>query len=590
MLRNNLNTDILFLTNGDEVMRIKNNGNVGIGTTGPNDKLEVAGGIRVDDYIRARDSGGLALKTDDGTTRLYVKDNGNVGIGTTSPSQVLSVQGNVLADDYLTYSPLFAGDAVSQIQNIQCLDGTLEENGWCEVDHSTLPEELREGENFRKIDRSIQLNLRGIQQILTVIDLAKAPTTTSSLIIDSQGRFGIATTSPTNILTIAQGAGNAIADGWSVYSSKEYKTDIAYLEEDDYEEILDEIEGMDLARYRWKNEIASSSLPSYNKTMLGVIAEEAPAEVLSKDGRSVSLYDYASFALAGVKGVKSELDKLKNALGVIENEDGTLSVKENEVSEAVIIKGEGGQEYQLTLDNEGYVILDKVRVKELEIVSGGQMTVMSGENEITGEGEIVAGQRYGEVRNDKIKAGSKIFISFTSNLDGRNWWICEKKAGEYFRVCLSSPADTLTTFDYWIVQTKAKENEEESEEEGLISEESTISSGEATSTIDNTVTDNTATSTADSTVEDTADGTGVSGGSDGTATSTDSADLDIGGDASTITSETATSTLTTSDVVNDEAVSGEVTSGSFEGDNQVEENGQVATSTSSAAVLQETDN
>jgi len=56
-------------------------GKVGIGTTQPNDKLEVAGGIRVDDYIRARDSGGLALKTDDGKTRLAIIDDGKVGIG-----------------------------------------------------------------------------------------------------------------------------------------------------------------------------------------------------------------------------------------------------------------------------------------------------------------------------------------------------------------------------------------------------------------------------------------------------------------------------------------------------------------------------
>ena len=74
---------------------INSSGNVGIGTTGPNDKLEVAGGIRVDDYIRARDSGGLALKTDEGTTRLFVKDNGNVGIGTTRPRAKLEVAGRV---------------------------------------------------------------------------------------------------------------------------------------------------------------------------------------------------------------------------------------------------------------------------------------------------------------------------------------------------------------------------------------------------------------------------------------------------------------------------------------------------------------
>jgi len=35
---------------------------------------------------------------------------------------------------------------------------------------------------------------------------------------------------------------------------------------------------------------------------LGIIAEEAPDRVLSNDGKSVSLYDYTTFAIAGVKG------------------------------------------------------------------------------------------------------------------------------------------------------------------------------------------------------------------------------------------------------------------------------------------------
>lgn len=90
-----LNNNWLSGDGGNEGIYIDNNGNVGIGTTNPNYKLDVAGGIRVDDYIRARDSGGLALRTDEGTTRLFIKDNGNVGIGTTNPGRKLDVNGYV---------------------------------------------------------------------------------------------------------------------------------------------------------------------------------------------------------------------------------------------------------------------------------------------------------------------------------------------------------------------------------------------------------------------------------------------------------------------------------------------------------------
>jgi len=75
-------------------------GNVGIGTTDPLKKLDVNGGIRIDDYIEARDSGGLSLKTDDGTTRLFIKDNGNVEVaGSTKIGGDLNVNGDTQLGD-----------------------------------------------------------------------------------------------------------------------------------------------------------------------------------------------------------------------------------------------------------------------------------------------------------------------------------------------------------------------------------------------------------------------------------------------------------------------------------------------------------
>ena len=127
-----------FQTGNAERMRITTTGNVGIGTTSPNHKLDVNGGAQfntdtgatpfyitrlggtsqalsikvMDDNVRfesiqdetADDYGGFDFRMDGGTTEpdfvvrknagnpiLNVKGNGNVGIGTTSPTSKLFI-------------------------------------------------------------------------------------------------------------------------------------------------------------------------------------------------------------------------------------------------------------------------------------------------------------------------------------------------------------------------------------------------------------------------------------------------------------------------------------------------------------------
>jgi hypothetical protein len=79
-----------------------NNGtNIGVGTTSPAHKLDVAGGIAVDNYLQARTDNGLALRTDDATVRLSITDAGNVGVGITGPGHKLHVAGGIGVEDYI---------------------------------------------------------------------------------------------------------------------------------------------------------------------------------------------------------------------------------------------------------------------------------------------------------------------------------------------------------------------------------------------------------------------------------------------------------------------------------------------------------
>jgi hypothetical protein len=78
-------------------------------------------------------------------------------------------------------------------------------------------------------------------------------------------KVGIGTTTPSNVFTIASGAGKAIADGWSTYSSRRWKTNIQTLQG-----ALAKVEQLRGVSY---------DLRANGKHEVGVIAEEVGAVV-----------------------------------------------------------------------------------------------------------------------------------------------------------------------------------------------------------------------------------------------------------------------------------------------------------------------
>ncbi|MCF7812286.1 hypothetical protein K9M59_01640 [Candidatus Gracilibacteria bacterium] len=103
----------------DRAMTISAGGSVGIGITGPNAKLDVAGRVisqgdlRINGNGTSNNLGVMRFYTDAAGTvfvdanndgaDMVVKDDGNVGIGITSPTEALDVSGNIKASGTLEW-------------------------------------------------------------------------------------------------------------------------------------------------------------------------------------------------------------------------------------------------------------------------------------------------------------------------------------------------------------------------------------------------------------------------------------------------------------------------------------------------------
>ena len=110
-------------------------------------------------------------------------------------------------------------------------------------------------------------------------------------------KVGIGTATPTNALTIANGAGPAISNGWNVYSSRRFKTNIHTMEG-----ALEKVERMRGVYYDQKSD---------GKRQVGVIAEEVGAvvpevvtwEANGKDAQSV---DYSRLTALLIESTKEQ--------------------------------------------------------------------------------------------------------------------------------------------------------------------------------------------------------------------------------------------------------------------------------------------
>ena len=143
----------------------------------------------------------------------------------------------------------------------------------------------------------------------------------------SGGNVGIGTANPQYKLQVGDPPlpGNpslyALAYSWDVFSSRQYKTDISVFESHDIQRVFSEIAKLNVVRFHYKGDKPEDRL------RMGVIAEEAPKEVLSANETTLSMTDTIGFLVAGIQALKTENDVLEKEIGALEQGIAVLEKK-----------------------------------------------------------------------------------------------------------------------------------------------------------------------------------------------------------------------------------------------------------------------
>jgi hypothetical protein len=145
----------------------------------------------------------------------------------------------------------------------------------------------------------------------------------NSLVLGGTGAYavkvGIGTETPSNILTVAQGAGHPVSDSWETYSSRRWKTNIKTLPD-----ALAKIEGLRGVSY---------DLKASGKHEIGVIAEEVGAvvpEVVSyeENGQDARSVDYSRLTALLIEAVKQQQKQIAAQQGQIRRQQQQLRTQQ----------------------------------------------------------------------------------------------------------------------------------------------------------------------------------------------------------------------------------------------------------------------
>jgi hypothetical protein len=237
------------------------------------------------------EQGALHFYTRNGSnfaSRVFINPSGNVGIGNTNPKSRLTLETqNLFGEDARRMIKMIPGNSQGRVyvsSSVDYIDFLKTDSLESYLDYMTIS--AKNGFFSGYLD----VNQNGI----------------------FDGKVSIGTTSTTNILTVQQSsATDPIADAWTTYSSREYKRDIRELTSQEYKEALEKILSVPVVKFHYKG--------NDTKEKIGLIAEDAPEEIISEgNSKAISLNEYISLLHAALKAQQEEIVLLKNKLEKLE--------------------------------------------------------------------------------------------------------------------------------------------------------------------------------------------------------------------------------------------------------------------------------
>ncbi|MCA9438343.1 MAG: tail fiber domain-containing protein, partial [Candidatus Omnitrophica bacterium] len=289
----------------DNSLYIDTDGDVGIGTNAPSAKLDVRGSAMINGDLFAKD-GATVGSSYYGSSNI--PDNGlivdgNSGFGT---------------DDIESWDPNWGAIELGGTSSIMYNRG----NGSYHASNNAYFNGVwRYKQTGAPAANYHQHNGEHIWRTAPSGTEDAAINWTEGMRVDENGRVGIQNNNPSALLQV--GTGGAVCNGttWIDGSSRDFKKQIQDLSEADLEELMKVLDDVDMVSYLYKQE--SDDTPRH----VGMIAEEMPDILASKDRKGLELGRHVGFLMGVVKVLKTQNEEMAQELEQLKAE--IAAIKEN---------------------------------------------------------------------------------------------------------------------------------------------------------------------------------------------------------------------------------------------------------------------